>query len=105
MAFVTTHPHKRYVNPLHRPRKGSHYTAEERPQRKVLQANRPNGQPCPRCGYPMLPGQRLDTGHVIDKVMGGANLGLRWEHARCGRSAGATVGNGLRQAPRRSRAW
>lgn len=107
MAFQTTHPHQVYAHASHRPKKGGHYTAAEKRQRKLMLQHPPNGEPCPRCGHPMLPGQRLDTGHVVDKVLHGADLGLRWEHTTCGRSAGATLGNRLRAVVhvRTSRAW
>jgi len=51
----------------------------------------PNGRPCPRCGQPMLPGQKLDLGHTIDRARGGGNSPRRWEHAHCNRKAGAKL--------------
>lgn len=51
------------------------------------------GRPCPRCGFPMLPGQALDLGHTDDRA---AYSGM--EHARCNRQAGARKGNALRRA-------
>ena len=53
----------------------------------------------------MWPGQRLDTGHTVDKILGGTGLGLRWEHAHCGRSAGATLGNTMTQPHQPTRDW
>lgn len=75
--------------------------AEYRRQRAALAPW--EGQPCPRCGQPMLEGQRIDAGHSVDRVLGGAGSALRWEHARCNRSAGASLGNRLRvgRTPRR----
>jgi hypothetical protein len=53
------------------------------------------GRPCPRCGFPMLPGQALDLGHTDDRA---AYSGI--EHARCNRQAGARLGNARRRARR-----
>lgn len=106
--FRTTHPHKWYAHSSHRPKKAPHYTADERRIRAQLQRNPPSGDPCPRCGNPMTLDQwqrgQLDTGHVVDRALGGANMGLRWEHSRCGRSAGATMGNQRRRTGR-TPAW
>ncbi len=41
------------------------------------------GAPCPRCGQPMHPGQRLDLDHTDDRS---GYLGL--SHAACNRRAG-----------------
>lgn len=95
-TFTTRNPAHRYAHPTHRPPKAPHYTPAELRQRAQLLAHPPCGQPCPRCGQPMHPHQRLDTGHIIDRALGGAGMGFRWEHAHCGRSAGATLGNRLR---------
>lgn len=46
------------------------------------------GLPCPRCGKPMLPGQRLHVGHARDVADGGAGSQLRLEHASCNQRAG-----------------
>jgi hypothetical protein len=53
------------------------------------------GRPCPRCGRPMLPGQKLDLGHTDDRA---GYSGI--EHARCNRAAGARLGNERRRARR-----
>ena len=53
------------------------------------------GQPCPRCGRPLLPWQALDLGHTDDRA--GYN-GI--EHAKCNRAAGARLGNARRRARR-----
>lgn len=74
--------------------------------RRALLAVMAPGQPCPRCGQPMWPWQRIDLGHTDGKT---AYQGL--EHASCNRSAGAAYGNRLRSAAaqngtaRRSRRW
>lgn len=50
------------------------------------------GRPCPHCGLPMLPGQRLDLDHTADRS------GYRgMAHASCNRSDGARRGNAKRQ--------
>lgn len=104
--FVTTHPHRRYLNRQHWPRKGSHYTADEKRARAALFATLPNGAPCHWCGQPMTNEQRaagqLISGHVIDKVLGGADLGLRYEHKTCGYGAGGRLGR-RRDRQRRAR--
>jgi hypothetical protein len=50
------------------------------------------GQPCSRCGQPMLPGQALDLDHRDD---GGGWWGFA--HARCNRAAGGRLGNARRR--------
>lgn len=45
--------------------------------------------PCPRCGLPILPGQRLDYGHTIARSIDPTSRANRVEHAHCNRSAGA----------------
>ena len=69
---------------------------------------KPEGDPCPRCGLPMWPDQRLDAGHVVDSVFGGDDGPRRWEHAKCNQAAGASLGGRLRsRKPKvvRSRKW
>jgi hypothetical protein len=67
-----------------------------RPHRRAMaQLPDPHGQPCPYCGEPMLPGEKLDADHEVPRVFGGRGL-LRWAHSSCNRSAGAELGNRLR---------
>jgi hypothetical protein len=53
------------------------------------------GQPCPRCGWPMLIGQPLDLDHTDDRA---GYLGL--SHSSCNRRAGAAKGNARRRKRR-----
>lgn len=46
------------------------------------------GQPCPRCGDPMLPGQDLDLGHSVALAVDPSSKADRIEHSSCNRSAG-----------------
>ena len=63
---------------------------------------------CGRCALPILPGQRWDLGHVVDRALGGTTAdGVTPEHARCNRSAGGRLGHamagrtpGVRRGPR-----
>jgi len=64
------------------------------------------GQPCPRCGQPMLPGQDLDLGHTDDIAHGGADSPRRIEHAHCNRQAGQAVSAKRRKRqPINTRRW
>lgn len=54
------------------------------------------GQPCPKCGQPMLEGEDLDLGHTEDRT---AYTGI--EHASCNRRAGARKANRRRRGRRR----
>jgi hypothetical protein len=72
------------------------YGAEHQAQRKQALAAFIPGQPCPRCGHSMWPGQALDLDHTDDRA---GYHGLA--HARCNRSAGARKGNKLRGLRRR----
>jgi hypothetical protein len=47
------------------------------------------GQPCPRCGEPMLRGQKLDLGHPTARSVDSRARADRIEHARCNRTYGA----------------
>lgn len=49
--------------------------------------------PCPRCGLPMKPGQRLDLDHTDDRA---GYLGL--SHSRCNQGAGSRIGSARRKA-------
>lgn len=48
------------------------------------------GEPCPRCGEPMLSWQELDLGHTVPRSVDPLARADRIEHAWCNRSAGAT---------------
>lgn len=65
------------------------------------------GQPCPRCGESMLPGQDLDLGHATDVVAGGADGPRQIEHAYCNRRAGQAISAARRKAskPTNTRRW
>lgn len=65
-------------------------------KRRLLAALR-DGDPCWRCGQPMYLWQNLDRGHIISRALGGAGGPAALEHASCNRSAGARLGNVLRQ--------
>jgi 5-methylcytosine-specific restriction endonuclease McrA len=54
------------------------------------------GKACPLCGELMLRSQHLDLDHSVPRVLGGQH-GDRICHRHCNRSAGATLGNRLRQ--------
>jgi hypothetical protein len=73
--------------------------AHQADKRRLLKALRP-GTPCPRCGQPMWPHQKLDRGHTVDRALGGTDSPGRLEHQHCSRSAGARLGNQLRRARR-----
>lgn len=45
------------------------------------------GQPCPRCGEPMLEGQELDLGHATPLRVDPRSRADRIEHAHCNRGA------------------
>lgn len=53
------------------------------------------GQPCPRCGETMRPGQPLDLDHTEDRS---AYTGMA--HRSCNRRAGAHKRDRMRRAPR-----
>jgi hypothetical protein len=76
---------------------GGEHAAERRRQ---LAALRP-GQPCPRCGGPMYPGQALDLDHMVPRSLGGDLGPVALSHARCNRAHGAALGNRLRGVPGR----
>lgn len=47
---------------------------------------------CPRCGLPVVHGQRWDLGHAVDRALGGRDSdGLHPEHASCNRRAGGQL--------------
>ena len=67
--------------------------------RKAMPA--PKGDPCPYCRRPMWEGQLLDLDHAIPRAFNGGGA-LRWAHASCNRSSGATLGNRLRKGKGRA---
>jgi hypothetical protein len=69
-------------------------------KRRLLAAFR-DGDPCWRCGRPMHLWQGLDRGHIVSRALGGTDGPAALEHATCNRSAGAALGNRLRDAPGR----
>lgn len=86
------------------------YGAEHR-RRRELALREAYGQPCPRCGEPMLKGQALDFGHSTDLAYDPASKADRIEHADSrdcpeggNRTAGARLGR-LVQDLQPSRAW
>jgi len=48
-----------------------------------------NHATCPRCGGPILAGQRLDYGHTVARSVDPTSRANRVEHAHCNRSAKA----------------
>lgn len=76
--------------------------AEHQQARPVLlSALRSGVDRCPRCRLPMWRWQRLDVGDYPSRIicqLRGITPVKRLEHAACNRSAGATLGNHLRQA-------
>lgn len=62
------------------------------------------GQPCPRCGRPMLRGQRLQLGHSTDLAIDPQAVGDRIEHGDCNERAGQLLATKLRKF-RPSRKW
>lgn len=69
------------------------------------------GTPCPRCGLPMLRGQRLDFGHTTDVAFDRNAKADRFEHADSrdcpaggNRAAGGRLGAEVRDL-RPSRDW
>lgn len=75
------------------------YGAAHQAQRRQALAALTPGQPCPRCGHSMWPGQALDLDHTDDRA---TYLGLA--HAKCNRAAGARKGNRMRGQRRRAAA-
>lgn len=63
----------------------STHDREARAAKKRAIANR---ELCPRCGQPMLPGQRLDYGHTVARSINPTSRANRVEHAHCNRQAG-----------------
>ncbi len=66
------------------------YGAEHQKLRKrLIESGEVYGQPCWRCGEPMMPGQSLDLGHREDRS---GYMGM--EHSICNRSAGGRKNRG-----------
>jgi hypothetical protein len=65
------------------------------------------GTPCPLCGQVMQEWEDLDLDHSVPRVLGGGEVGDRITHAKCNRSAGATLGNRMRgqKAADQATAW
>lgn len=76
------------------------YGSAHRARRAALLAAlaRAPGQPCPRCGMPMWPGQRLDLGHASDEAKRRGLPGDRLEHATCNRRAGQQITAAIQRA-------
>jgi len=66
---------------------------EHQRDKKRLQAQLRDGQPCWRCGLPMYRWQELDRDHITDRARGGAQGPAVLAHASCNRKAGAQAGN------------
>jgi len=75
---------------------GSQYAWPHQKARRKAIASLVEGTRCWRCGRPMFRWQDLDLDHVVPVVLGGTDSGTVLAHARCNRSAGATLGNRLR---------
>lgn len=92
---------------VNRKRDAKRGTAAQRSYGKVHQATRDAllplayGQPCPRCGRPMQPGQALDLGHSDGKRKKLGLPGDRIEHAVCNRSAGGRAAHETKPEPGR----
>lgn len=82
----------------------SPYGAEHQKIRAGLLARLRPGEPCPRCGRPMYPWQRLHAGHSQDVHFYPTAKADRLEHESCNTSDGARVGNRSRQM-NPSRKW
>lgn len=79
--------------------------------RREAEIEQAYGQPCPRCGLPMLRGQKLQFGHSVDVALDPLAKADRFEHADYGdcpeggnSAAGARLGLDLRDL-RPSRDW
>lgn len=86
------------------------YGADHR-RRRAQELEAAYNTPCPRCGRPMLRGQRLDFGHSEDLAFNGDSKADRMEHAAyqdCpeggNRSAGGRLGRMIQEL-RPSRKW
>lgn len=79
---------------------GQHYGYQHKRLRaRWAKTLRENGAvECARCGGLIYDGEPFDLGHPqgADVALGGDGSGSAPEHPRCNRSAGATLGNRLR---------
>ena len=62
------------------------------------------GKICWRCGQIILPGQKVEAGHVVDKAIDPNSKALAPEHRRCNRKAGGRLGK-RKSRFNPSRAW
>lgn len=81
-----------------RDRNGPRYTTPMRREAATIRANA-IGKTCWRCGKPILPGQRVQAGHTVDRVRRPGSLPDAPEHAACNESAGGKLAH--RKPPRR----
>lgn len=79
--------------------KGRDWAHQKRRKRWADRLRNEGPRPCARCGALVYHGDEWDLGHPegADLVLGGDGYGSAPEHRRCNRSAGATLGNLLRQ--------
>lgn len=75
--------------------------AHQQERQRALARLQP-GAPCPLCGHPMHPRQRLDLDHSVPRALGGRGP-RRLAHARCNRQAGQRLGIALQQQRQRAR--
>lgn len=56
---------------------------------------------CPKCGLPIVPGQRWQVGHQQDQALGGSHdlVNLAPEHGTCNESAGGRLGQAMKRRP------
>lgn len=79
--------------------KGRDWAHQKRRKRWADRLRNEGPYPCQRCGRPVYADDAWDLGHPdgADLVLGGDGEGSAPEHRACNRSAGATLGNLLRQ--------
>lgn len=73
-------------------------TRQHRNARAIAIANMVDGTLCPYCHCAMTKLMHLDYDHVVPIVFGGIDGPMRLSHAHCNRSAGAVMGNRLRNS-------
>jgi hypothetical protein len=79
--------------------RGGHQELYGSTHRAIKAAGPTYGQPCTRCGQPLLPGQASSPDHLDG---GGPTDYAGWAHDGCNLSAGAAYGNALRAAAYRA---